>query len=466
MKFGEKKMNLKGMEKLGIPSKIALSFLVIILAGSVLLSLPISNLETSTATYFDQLFMAVSMVCVTGLAVVPVVSTYTLFGQIVSLVLIQIGGLGLMTIIAVLIIQAGRKVSYSNMMAIQEALNLDKIAHFKKFMLSIIRYTIIIEGTAFLLLTFQFVPEFGWSRGLFTSLYIAISAFCNAGFDNIGTTSLQAYAANPLINSVVSSLIILGGIGFSVWFDVVKNTHSILKNKQIRFGRLFKKLLVHTRLVLVTTLILLIFGWVFFLVAEWNMPSSIGHFSIFGKVVISFFQSVTMRTAGFATIDYTQIRTVTMIMFFGLMFIGGSPGGTAGGVKTTTFALLSLLFYNEIKGQEYINYQYHTISMQLVRKAIVIIMASFMVLLIGVGLLVIFEPNQPVMYVAFEAVSALATVGVSVNLTPELSTAGQAVIMVMMFIGRIGPITLFLILAGRRKKVKDTKFAEGDILIG
>ena len=235
-------MSSKRIKKLGTPSKIALSFLVIILVGSVLLSLPISNLETSTATYFDQLFMAVSMVCVTGLAVVPVASTYTLFGQIVSLILIQIGGLGLMTIIAVLIIQAGRKVSYSNMMAIQEALNLDKMTHFKKFMLSIIRYTIIIEGTAFLLLTFQFVPEFGWSRGLFTSLYIAISAFCNAGFDNIGTTSLQAYATNPLINGVVSSLIILGGIGFSVWFDVFKNTYSILKNRQITFGRLFKKL--------------------------------------------------------------------------------------------------------------------------------------------------------------------------------------------------------------------------------
>ena len=346
---------------------------IIILIGGILLNLPIASNSGQSIGFIDSIFTATSAVSVTGLVPVNTAEHWTIFGKIVIITLIQIGGLGLMTIIAVLIIQAGRKVSYSNMMAIQEALNLDKMTHFKKFMLSIIRYTIIIEGTAFLLLTFQFVPEFGWSRGLFTSLYIAISAFCNAGFDNIGTTSLQAYATNPLINGVVSSLIILGGIGFSVWFDVFKNTYSILKNRQIRFGRLFKKLLVHTRLVLMTTATLLIFGWVFFLVAEWNVPGSLGHYSISEKILISFFQSVTMRTAGFATIDYAQTQTVTMIMLFGLMFIGGSPGGTAGGVKTTTFALLSLLFYNEVKGQEYINYQYHTISMQLVRKAIVII---------------------------------------------------------------------------------------------
>src|SRR5690606_11427158 len=275
------------------------SFAMVIFVGSLLLSLPISNLETSETTYFDNLFTAVSMVCVTGLFTLPVATSFTVFGQIVCIILMQIGGLGLMTILATFIVRLGKKISYSDTIAVKEALNKDELSNFNNYLGSILKYTFIIEGTGMLLLSFRFVPEFGWGKGLFTSLFLAVSGFCNAGFDNIGALSLQKYVHDPLVNLVIMALIILGGIGFSVWFDVTHNIHSIVKTK-VRSGwkRSYRLLKTHTRLAINMTVGLIVIGTFMFLLVEWNNPDSIGTYSVGEKLLAAMFQTVTMRTAG------------------------------------------------------------------------------------------------------------------------------------------------------------------------
>ena len=459
-------MSAKKIREMSPAVKIAISFAMVIFVGFLLLSLPISNLDTSETTYFDNLFMAVSMVCVTGLSTVPVATTYTLFGQIVTILLIQIGGLGLMTLLATFILKLGRKISFSDTLAVNEALNRDELGNFNHYLGSILKYTLIIEGIGMFLLSFRFVPEFGWGKGLFTSLFLAVSSFCNAGFDNIGALSLQEYVHDPLINIVIIALIILGGIGFSVWFDVTHNFQSIVKMK-VRSGwkRSYRLLKTHTRLAINMTIGLIIVGTFMFLLVEWSNPASIGTYSVGEKVLAALFQTVTMRTAGFATIDYELVKPFTLLFFIFTMFIGGSPGGAAGGIKTTTFALIFLLIINEVKGQKHINYANHSIPIELVRRAIVVVATFFGFLMAGVSILMLVE-NQPFLYLLFEAVSALATVGVSINLTPELSPVSHMVLMCLMFVGRIGPITILLGLNRNNKKTKDKLFAKTTILIG
>lgn len=447
-------------------AKIAISFAIVIFIGSLLLTLPISNLEISETTYFDNLFTAVSMVCVTGLFILPVATSYTIFGQIVCILLMQIGGLGLMTILATLIMRMGKKMRYSNTIAVKEALNRNELGDFKTYLASILKYTFIIEGTGMLLLAIRFVPEFGFAKGLFVSLFLAVSGFCNAGFDNIGAISLQEYVHDPLVNIVITSLIILGGIGFSVWFDVTQNIQSVIKNKcRSGWKRTYRMLKIHTRLAINMTIALIVTGTLAFLLVEWNNPNSIGNFTFGEKVLASFFQTVTMRTAGFATLDYELIEPFSLLFFVGTMFIGGSPGGAAGGIKTTTFALIALLIISEIKGQKHVNYAHHTIPIEIIRRAIVIVATFALFLMAGVSVLMLVE-DQPFLFLLFEAVSALATVGVSVNLTPELSQISHIVLMILMFVGRIGPITILLSLSRKSKITKDQQYAKTTILIG
>lgn len=459
-------MSAKDIRRIPPAVKIAVSFAVVIFVGSLLLTLPISNLETSQTTYFDNLFTAVSMVCVTGLFTLPVAASYTVFGQIICILLMQIGGLGLMTLVATFILKLGGKISYSDTIAVKEALNREELSNFNVYLGSILKYTLIIEGTGLVLLAFRFVPEFGLARGLFVSLFLAVSAFCNAGFDNLGAISLQEYVHDPLVNLVIISLIILGGIGFSVWFDVTHNVQSIIKNKfQIGWKRCYRMLKPHTRLAINMTLILIITGTLVFLLVEWNNPTSIGTFTFGEKVLASLFQTVTMRTAGFATLDYENVEPFSLLFFVLTMFIGGSPGGAAGGIKTTTFAMMVLLVYSEIKGQSTVHYAHHTIPMQIVRRAIVVVATFTVFLLGGVSILLLVE-NQPFIYLLFETISALATVGVSANLTPELSWVSHIVLMILMYVGRIGPITILLGLSRKNKNTREKIYAKTSILIG
>lgn len=458
------------LNELPISLKIVLSFLFVILIGSILLSLPISQKPESNASYFDHLFTTVSMVCVTGLYTKPVYETYSHFGQWINILLIQVGGLGIMTIVAVIFMQLGKKVSLREEFTIEEALNWSSSSDFSQFIKTVVKYTFSIELVGLIALSLYFIPELGIKNGLFTSLYLSVSAFNNAGFDNFGAVSLQPYATNFIVNIVISSLIILGGIGFSVWLDVSKNIRLFFTQNTLTWSSVkqqYRKLQIHTQLVINVSLFFILSGTLLFLLSEWNNPATIGSFSFGNKILISYFQSVTMRTAGFATVDYTNIRLFSLLMLSGLMFVGGSPGGTAGGVKTSTIALVGKLISTEAKGRNKVNYKYHTISFDLIRHALVILTAFILILFSGIALIALFDPEAPFEYIVFEVFSALGTVGVTANLTPILSRYSQTILMFLMFIGRLGPITIFTALGNRkRKNKKEINYAKGHILIG
>ena len=450
-----------------IPKRIAASFAIVILVGSLLLNLPISQLETSQATYFDHLFTTVSMVCVTGLFTQPVASTYNSFGQIICMFLMQIGGLGLMSMIAFFFFDSGKKLSLTDRLALQDSLNRDDTKDFKDYLRTIFKYTFIIEGIAAILFMIRFIPMLGVGKGIFTSIFFAISAFCNAGFDNLGSNSLIDYATDPLLAIVISALIILGGIGFAVWFDV-KNSiscyRSSLKNKYHKM--FYKRLHYHTKVVILLTLGILLTGTFLTLITEWHNPDTIGNLNFGQKLLVSFFQTVTMRTAGFASIDYTKANPSTLLLYCIQMFIGGSPGGTAGGVKTTTVLVVLLFIRSEIYEKKSINFRHHTIPYEMARKSLMIFIIFTVLTLSSVFLLTITDPQAPLLYTLFETISAMCTVGVTANLTPTLSMLGQIIIMTLMFIGRIGPLTVLLSFSNRKKQESKIEYAKAPLLIG
>lgn len=450
-----------------IPIQIITSFAGVMLIGSLLLSLPMSQLDASKAVYFDHLFNTVSMVAVTGLYTVPIADTYSTVGQVIILFLIKLGGLGLITVISAVLFQFGKRISLKEEVTLQQALNRNDRSSFKQFIVSIVKYTSVIESIGSILLMFHFIPEFGWKKGAFTSLFLSISAFNNAGFDNLGRSSLQSFVDVPIVNTVIPLLIIIGGIGFSVWFDLASQLKKWLSYKRVyELKTYYRQLKIHSRLAISWTLYLIISSMVLFLLVEWRNPSSIGELSFINKLQASFFQAATLRTAGFGTVNYTQLHVFTLLMSCIFMFIGGSPGGTAGGAKTTTVALVVKLISAEIKGLSNINYKKHTLSVEFVKRALVIVVMFVSLNFLTVAFMTLFDEQVPLHYLLFESVSAFGTVGLSADLTPSLSRYSQSALMVAMFIGRLGPITIFTALGTRKRKQKDIRYASGDILIG
>ena len=437
--------------------RIVLSFAGVILVGSILLTLPISQLPTSEARYWDNLFTTVSMVCVTGLFTQPVASSYTAFGQIICILLMQIGGLSLLSFVGLIALQARKKLSFVNLATLQESFSRTDTKNFQGFIFSVFRFTFAIEGLGALLLAFHFVPKFGWAKGLFTSVFLAVSAFCNAGFDNMGAISLVDYVKDPYINLIIASLIIMGGLGFSVWFDF----QGRLDRKQT--GR---KLSFHTKIVLGLTATILTVGTLLSLITEYNNPATIGQFSFGHKLLASFFQTVTMRTAGFATIDYTQARPISLLIYTFQMMLGGAPGGTAGGIKITTFLVLLAYARSEIMGLPHTNFKRRTIDSLTTRKAIAVFFVFLSTFLLGLFLISVTDADKPLLFLIFEVMSALATVGVSANLTPTLTLAGQLIIMALMFFGRIGPMSILVSLSLKKPpKSATVQYAKSSLIV-
>ena len=437
--------------------RIVLSFAGVILVGSILLTLPISQLPTSEARYWDNLFTTVSMVCVTGLFTQPVASSYTAFGQIICILLMQIGGLSLLSFVGLIALQARKKLSFVNLATLQESFSRTDTKNFQGFIFSVFRFTFAIEGLGALLLAFHFVPKFGWAKGLFTSVFLAVSAFCNAGFDNMGAISLVDYVKDPYINLIIASLIIMGGLGFSVWFDF----QGRLDRKQT--GR---KLSFHTKIVLGLTATILTVGTLLSLITEYNNPATIGQFSFGHKLLASFFQTVTMRTAGFATIDYTQARPISLLIYTFQMMLGGAPGGTAGGIKITTFLVLLAYARSEIMGLPHTNFKRRTIDSLTTRKAIAVFIVFLSTFLLGLFLISVTDADKPLLFLIFEVMSALATVGVSANLTPTLTQAGQLIIMALMFFGRIGPMSILVSLSLKKPpKSATVQYAKSSLIV-
>ncbi len=450
--------------KLTVTQQLSASFLLVILIGSLLLSLPLMhNSNAPATTYLDHLFNTVSMVCVTGLSVVPVSQAYNGLGQLTAMLLMQIGGLGLVTLVSLSYYSLKQKMTLSDQSLLQSALSRSNSSGLRPYLFFIYKLTFCLEGVAALILMIDFIPRFGWGHGIFNSLFLAVSAFCNAGFDNFSTTSLTAYATNPIVNITVAFLIIAGGLGFANWLDLVRRFKAYWLEKPRHFKLAFQPLSIHTRLVLYTTATILLLGTVSGWLLELNNPGTLARLNPFQQGMVSFFQSVTMRTAGFATIDYQAANKSTNLLYMLQMIIGGAPGGTAGGIKVTVAALIFLLFKSELKGQKQVVFKNRSIPQALIRQTLTILIFFFLALLSGYFLLLITEPKLDSFSLLFEAISALATVGVSMDVTPNLSTAGRFIIMALMFFGRVGPITVLLSLLN--KPEKNIRYAETDLTI-
>ena len=424
---------------------ILLSFLAAILLGSGLLSLPISSESGEAVPYIDALFTATTATCVTGLVTLPTATTWSVFGQIVILILIQIGGLGIITVMSGFMLMLRKKMGIGDRMLVQDAFNLNTLSGLAKFIKSVLVGTFIIEGIGALLYMLVFIPELG-AKGIWISIFTSISAFCNAGIDIIGENSLCNYATNPLINITTSLLVILGGIGYIVWWDVVK----VIKSRAARQKRLFKHLTLHSKIAIVSTLCLLIGGAILIFACEYNNPQTIGEMSLFNKIQVSFFQSVTTRTAGFASVPQENLTGAGSIVSLLLMVVGGSPVGTAGGIKTVTVVVLIFSAISTIRNKKQTSLFNRTVSGGSIRKALAVVVTFFAVMITSVVLLSIVT-DAPIIDVIYESVSATGTVGLSKNLTSSLNLAGKLIIIATMYFGRIGPISLAIALGGKSK---------------
>ena len=353
---------------------ILLSFLLAILVGSFLLVLPFASADGKSVSYIDALFTATTSVCVTGLVTVTTATAWSFFGQIVILILIQIGGLGIITILSGFMISLHKKIGLGDRMLLQDAFNLSSLSGIVQFLRKVLIGTFIVEGVGSLLYMTVFIPEFG-VKGIWISVFNAVSAFCNAGMDIIGEESLCAYAVHPMINFVTSMLIILGGIGYIVWWDVLR----VIKKYKKQKLKCFSNLTLHSKIALSATGILLLAGGILFFVFEYHNPQTIGEFSLSGKLQAAMFQSVTTRTAGFATISQQHLTDASAIVSLLFMFIGGSPVGTAGGVKTVTIAVLLISAFAVIRNNDETVLFRRRISKQAVGKAVAVVSMYFMI---------------------------------------------------------------------------------------
>ena len=441
------------INRFSVTQRLVLSFVFVILVGSILLSLPISHYANSPETnYLDHLFNTVSMVCVTGLSVVPVSKAYNGFGQIVSMLLMQTGGLGLVSLIAISTYSLKNKLGLSDQDLLQSALSRDNQKDLKAYLFKVYKITFSIEALAALVIMTDFIPRFGLGHGIFNSLFLAVSAFCNAGFDNLGANSLQDYATNPTINLAVACLIMSGSLGFAVWIDVIQLFKRYITNRPRNWKLACRPLSNQSRLVLISTACILFVGTLLAWLLELDNVKTIGSLNVWQQLMVSFFQTVT--NADFST----------NLLFMIQMIIGGGPGGTAGGIKLTTASIMFLLFKSELSGNSSVVFRNRIISNKTVLQAFTVILFFLTMLFVGYVILLETNPNLSPLALLFESVSAIATVGVSMDLTPSLNTIGRFVIMALMFIGRVGPITVLLSLM--TKKEKHVSYAPTDISVG
>lgn len=456
----------KFYKKLKTTRILAISFAFVILTGGILLNLPISNTNPSIP-FIDHLFMSVSAVCVTGLVTVVVVDNYTVFGQWVLIFLMQIGGLGLMTFLVTFIAFAKKQLYVAEKKLIQDSLNKADLEDIPRYIKSIFKYTFIFEGLGFILFSIRLVPMYGVSSGLFKALFLSVSAFCNAGIDNFSNNSLVPFNTDPILNLGVAALIITGGLGFAVWFDLTKGFRSKFKLKA-SLKSVLHHFSLHTKVVLTMTSILLGLGTLLFLVIEYNNVNTIGNNSFIQKILISFFQSTTLRTAGFSSVNIGDCRSATLLIMCAWMLIGGSPGGTAGGIKTTTFATILLVIIAIFKntGDHYRVYK-REIPRDTFSKAFIIFFMYSIALFIAVLIISFSDESLSLLDVLVETFSAINTVGLSTGITTSLSNVGKIVIMLLMYVGRVGPITIILSLFKNRSNKKEViSYAHEDILIG
>ena len=432
---------------------LALGFIFVILVGALILTLPISTTSGERTNFLDALFTATSAVCVTGLIVVDTGTYWNMFGQTVIMILIEIGGLGFMSFTTLIAIILGKKITLRERLILQDAMNTFNIQGLVKMVKYVLVFTVSVQFFGALLFSTQFVPEYGLEKGIFYSIFHSISAFCNAGFDVLGNfSSLTSYNSNAVVILVASALIIIGGLGFTVWSELYSS-------------KSLKKVSLHSKMVILMTTVLVLGGTVLMFLFENNNVNTIANMSFMDKVMNSFFASVTPRTAGFNSISTDGMTTAGQFLTIILMFIGGSPGSTAGGIKTTTIGILIVTIICVIQGREDSEVFKRRFSKDLVYKAFTSIFIGISLVIVVTMLLSYTEKGASFISLFYETVSAFGTAGLTLGLTSELSSIGKVLIMFMMYLGRVGPLTVVLSIT--RKKINSgIKYPEGKILIG
>ena len=448
---------LRSMRNLNPARIVVSSFGLIILLGTVLLMLPIASRNGQSAGFITSLFTATSASCVTGLILVDTWLHWSFFGQAVILAMIQLGGLGFMTVITLVSFALRRRIGLSERLIMVSTLNLNDMDGVVRVVRHALIGTLMVEGTGAVILSLCFIPDYGWLGGVWRGLFHAISAFCNAGFDLLGSQgafgSLRPYNGNPVILLTILSLIVIGGLGFFVWEDLV------------RCRKKLRTLSVYSKLVLGLTGALIVGGTAFFLCVEWNNPKTLGEMPVWKKILNAAFQSVTLRTAGFDSIGQGGLRDSSLAMSCILMLIGGSSGSTAGGLKTGTVGVLLLTLRAGIAGREEVILRGRTISHRRVMNALTLTLMVSVVFL-GAAMVISLADAVPFLDAAFESASAMATVGVTVGMTPVLSTFSHVLLICMMFLGRVGMMSFSIAFLARSRHTAKIKYPQMDMMIG
>ncbi len=436
---------------------VALGFLIIILTGAVLLTLPISARSGEPTDFLDALFTATSATCVTGLVTVGTATHWSGFGQVVILLLIQIGGLGFMSLASIASFLTHRTITLRERMVMSAGLNLTENAGIVRLTRRVLLGTLAFEGAGAVLLATRFVPRVGLWKGIKMGVFHSVSAFCNAGFDLIGTpdnpfASLTGYADDVLVNLTIMALIVIGGLGFFVWGDIWDK-------------RRFRRLRLHTKLVLITTAVLLCAGFALTLLFEWHNPQTLGTMPVQEKLLAASFQSVTLRTAGFNTIDQAALTGPSQAVACLLMMIGGSPGSTAGGIKTVTATVLVLSAISALRGRTTVSAFGRTIVSRSIMNAVTMMIVGGTLSLTG-ACVISYVESAPFGACLFEAVSAFATVGLSMGLTPTLNAISRLILILLMYLGRVGVLTLGVAVLMRHREPPKMQYPDGDVMVG
>ena len=441
------------LRKLNTAELLVLGFAALIFIGAFLLVMPFASQSGESVGFVNALFTAASAVAVTGLVVVDTASHWTTFGHVVIIILIQIGGLGIITMGTLFALILGRKINFRQRIVMTEAMNKITVNGVVRLAKYILILTFTVEGIGAIILSTRFIPEFGWGEGIWLSVFHSISAFCNAGFDLIGNfQSLTPYVNDPIVTLTVAVLVIIGGLGFVVIFE-------LLDKKRLRI------LSLHSKLTLLMTAILLVSGYVIVTALEFNNPETMGDLPVIGKLLSGFFHSVTPRTAGFNTLPMDKLMMGTIVMTMLFMFIGAGSAGTAGGVKVTTVGVIIASIASTLKGRQDTESFKRKLPRDLVNKAIAIVTIAILWIIVVTFILSITE-EQAFIDILFEVVSAFGTVGLSLGITTQLSTIGKLVIILTMFVGRIGPLTMFMALAQRLQVASVIQYPDEEIMIG
>ncbi|WP_027628388.1 TrkH family potassium uptake protein [Ruminiclostridium cellobioparum] len=451
----------KGYHLLGMaPSKLlVLSFAALIFTGAVLLTMPFSSKSGEWTPFINALFTATSASCITGLIIYDTFTYWSTIGQVIILCLIQVGALGIVTLATFFSILLRKKIGLKGMLLAQESINSFSYSEVLRLIRKIVTATLIVESAGALLLAISFVPKFG-AFGAYMGVFHSISAFCNAGFDITSGAvdgkflSMVPFNSDPIIIYTISGLIILGGLGFSVWRDIWE----FRKNKQLIF---------HTKLVLTITAALLISGTVFLFATEFNNPKTLGPMNFFEKINAAFFQSTSARTAGFNSINLADMKEISKVFTVFLMFVGAAPGSTGGGVKVTTMGVLIIAVFSQIKGSGDIVLFKRRIHQYTVNKAMSIAGLSGILVMLVTTVIVTMQSDFGVLDVLYETTSAFGTVGLSLGITPALSSFSKMLIILTMFLGRVGPLSFAVALTLKSsRRNSDVVYPEAKILVG